>query len=73
MREEEEKNQKNKKTKKQKQRETQVKGNHKTRNGGTRTPNEVRQQTSVTCVEYLLSTRGWLLAVQLRRECKCWV
>ncbi len=45
------------KTKKQ-QRETQVKGNNKTRNGGTRTPNEVRQQTSVTCVEYLLSTRG---------------
>ncbi len=44
--------------KKQKQRETQVKGNNKTRNGGTRTPNEVRQQTSVTCVKYLLSTRG---------------
>ncbi len=44
--------------KKTKQRETQVKGNNKTRNGGTRTPNEVRQQTSVTCVEYLLSTRG---------------
>ncbi len=44
MREEEEK-----KTKKQ--RETQVKGNNKTRNGGTRTPNEVRQQTSVTCVK----------------------
>ncbi len=42
---------KKKKTKK-KQRETQVKGNNKTRNGGTRTPNEVRQQTSVTCVEY---------------------
>ncbi len=39
------------------QRETQVKGNNKTRNGGTRTLNEVRQQTSVTCVEYLLSTR----------------
>ncbi len=38
-----------KKTKKTKQRETQVKGNNKTRNGGTRTPNEVRQQTSVTC------------------------
>ncbi len=37
--------------KKQKQRETQVKGNNKTRNGGTRTPNEVRQQTSVTCVK----------------------
>ncbi len=33
------------------QRETQVKGNNKTRNGGTRTPNEVRQQTSVTCVK----------------------
>ncbi len=47
-----------KKTKQKKQRETQVKGNNKTRNGGTRTPNEVRQQTSVTCVEYLLSTRG---------------
>ncbi len=46
------------KTKQKKQRETQVKGNNKTRNGGTRTPNEVRQQTSVTCVEYLLSTRG---------------
>ncbi len=44
MREEEEKKQK-------KQRETQVKGNNKTRNGGTRTPNEVRQQTSVTCVK----------------------
>ncbi len=43
MREEEEKN--------KKQRETQVKGNNKTRNGGTRTPNEVRQQTSVTCVK----------------------
>ncbi len=41
-----------KKTKKKtKQRETQVKGNNKTRNGGTRTPNEVRQQTSVTCVK----------------------
>ncbi len=38
-----------KKTKKQ--RETQVKGNNNTRNGGTRTPNEVRQQTSVTCVK----------------------
>ncbi len=50
---------KTKQTKK-KQRETQVKGNNKTRNGGTRTPNEVRQQTSVTCVEYLLSTRGCL-------------
>ncbi len=47
-----------KKQNKKKQRETQVKGNNKTRNGGTRTPNEVRQQTSVTCVEYLLSTRG---------------
>ncbi len=46
------------KQKKTKQRETQVKGNNKTKNGGTRTPNEVRQQTSVTCVEYLLSTRG---------------
>ncbi len=55
VKEEEEKKQ-TKKTKKQ--RETQVKGNNKTRNGGTRTPNEVRQQTSVTCVEYLLSTRG---------------
>ncbi len=54
MREEEGK----KKQKKTKQRETQVKGNNKTRNGGTRTPNEVRQQTSVTCVKYLLSTRG---------------
>ncbi len=53
----EEEGEKNK-TKKKKQRETQVKGNNKTRNGGTRTPNEVRQQTSVTCVEYLLSTRG---------------
>ncbi len=31
--------------------ERQVKGNNKTRNGGTRTPNEVRQQTSVTCVK----------------------
>ncbi len=40
MREEE-----GKKTKKQ--RETQVKGNNNTRNGGTR--NEVRQQMSVTC------------------------
>ncbi len=41
-----------KKEKKQKkQRETPVKGNNKTRNGGTRTPNEVRQQTSVTCVK----------------------
>ncbi len=30
------------KTQKNKQRETQVKGNNKTRNGGTRTPNEVR-------------------------------
>ncbi len=49
---------KNKTKHKKKQRETQVKGNNKTRNGGTRTPNEVRQQTSVTCVEYLLSTRG---------------
>ncbi len=39
------------KKKKYKQRETQVKGNNKTRNGGTRTPNEVRQQTSVTCVK----------------------
>ncbi len=48
MREEEEKKQQQKKQKK-KQRETQVKGNNKTRNGGTRTPNEVRQQTSVTC------------------------
>ncbi len=37
--------------KKTKQRETQVKGNNKTKNGGTRTPNEVRQQTSVTCVK----------------------
>ncbi len=59
MKEEEEKKQ-NKQKNKTKQRETQVKGNNKTRNGGTRTPNEVRQQTSVTCVEYLLSTRGWL-------------
>ncbi len=43
---------KQKKTKqKKKQRETQVKGNNKMRNGGTRTPNEVRQQTSVTCVK----------------------
>ncbi len=41
----EEEGEKNKK----KQRETQVKGNNKTRNGGTRTLNEVRQQTSVTC------------------------
>ncbi len=47
MKEEEEK----KTPKTQKQRETQVKGNNKTRNGGTRTPNEVRQQTSVTCVK----------------------
>ncbi len=46
-----------KKKKQKKQRETQVKGNNKTRNGGTRTPNEVRQQTSVT-VWSLLSTRG---------------
>ncbi len=52
----EEEGEKTKQTKKQ--RETQVKGNNKTRNCGTRTPNEVRQQTSVTCVEYLLSTRG---------------
>ncbi len=44
MREEEGKKQKT-------QRETQVKGNNKMRNGGTRTPNEVRQQTSVTCVK----------------------
>ncbi len=56
MKEEEGKNKKQK----QKNKETQVKGNNKTRNGGTRTPNEVRQQTSVTCVEYFLSTRGWL-------------
>ncbi len=40
-----------KKQTKTKQRETQVKGNNKTRNGSTRTPNEVRQQTSVTCVK----------------------
>ncbi len=32
-------------------RETQVEGNNKTKNGGTGTPNEVRQQTSVTCVK----------------------
>ncbi len=31
------------------QRETRVKGNNKTKNGGTGTPDEVRQQTSVTC------------------------
>ncbi len=40
-----------KKKKQKKQRETQVKGNNKTRNGGTRTPNEVRQQTGVICVK----------------------
>ncbi len=33
------------------QRETEVKGNNKTRKGGTRTSNEVKQQTSVTCVK----------------------
>ncbi len=39
------------KTNKKNNKETQVKGNKKMRNGGTRTPNEVRQQTSVTCVK----------------------
>ncbi len=46
------------KTKQKKTKRDTGERNNKTRNGGTRTPNEVRQQTSVTCVEYLLSTRG---------------
>ncbi len=40
------------------QSETGREKNPKKKQRDTRSPNDVRQQTSVTCVEYLLSTRG---------------